>query len=251
MATRIYYIIILFFIVSFFYIEINKKETIHEASNYENKFIIDDKEKNTNEKFVLNERVSVENIDIKMAKKIFDTSWKTKIRFINGKTVIYNFGDGNPIEVSLTKEELFNLAENVKKMPVLYLTYMTPEAEQSMKDFLESKEFSLFSRKLKNKFPLKNISMESILYVDDETGRKEFNKDFIYTVNESISYGKNPLNNEQNNFQEKEDKTLIDNIYKSWNSVLENYFIEENTSEQNTQFIPTEIIESSPPINFY
>lgn len=248
MKNKIYFIIFLSLIVSFFYIETNRKEITHEISGYKNKLTI---EKKINDDFILDEKKPFENIDSNIIKKRFDTSWKTKLRFINGKTVIYNFGDGNPIEVSLTKEELFNLSENVKKMPVLYLTYMTPEAEQSMKYFLESKEFSLFSKKIKENFPLKNITLESILYIDDETGRKEFNKDFIYAVNESISYSRNPLKNEQNNFQKEDDKILIDNIYKSWSSVLENYFIEENNLEKNTQLIPTEIIESSPPMSFY
>ncbi len=154
-----------------------------------------------------------------------DTTWTTKTRQINGKMVTYEFGKGNPSEVALTGEALKDhWKKNAKG-------YMTPEAEIALKKFLSNPSLPYFINKCYkqldwyhsnpqsaeySRYP-QNLSMEHLLYIDPETGRKEFNYDNIQVIAGTFNGMDNPLE--------------FDESKRLWNQCL-------TKAEYNQHFLP-------------
>jgi len=128
-----------------------------------------------------------------------NTLWETKTRQINGKTVTYVFGEGNPKEVALTGDALKDHWRKNGK------GYMTPEAEMALKAFLSNPSLPYFINKcfgqidwhnkqaaVYHMYP-QNLSIEYLLYIDPETGRKEFRYDEIQVIAGAFNGMDNPL----------------------------------------------------------
>lgn len=129
-----------------------------------------------------------------------NTLWPTKTQKINGKPVIYEFGKGNPPEVALTGEALKDHWRKNGK------GYMTPEAELALKAFLTNPSLPYFINKCYrqinwynrgenvpewDRYP-QNLSIEHLIYIDPETGRKEFRYDEIMRMDVIFNYMDNP-----------------------------------------------------------
>lgn len=108
-------------------------------------------------------------------------SWRTRTLSFQGKIVRYEFAKGNPPEVALTGEALDEYRRESNR------GYMTPEAEIAMSEFLSSEGFNILTTQCRKRiewynspdnpqyhFPL-DLTMESMMYIDPNTGRKEFN----------------------------------------------------------------------------
>lgn len=188
-----------------------------------------------------------------VVKGYIDTSWYPKIVLIKNKKISYSFGNGNPSEVALSDEERLNLPDLVKKLPSNHTTYMTPEAELAMKGFLENPNLFMFLNKLQNviSYNIKDISLESIMYIDPETGRKEFKSEFISAIGEVFTYLRSPSNPDRwREYFAENDRVYLDGIESDFSKVIENYIIYERLSNSD---IPSEIKEypdiknSTPP----
>jgi hypothetical protein len=124
------------------------------------------------------------------------TEWRTRYFSINGKSVKYVFGEGNPREVALSGKALEGHWRTNSR------GYMTPEAEEAIKIFLGNPSLPYFLEKCykqldwyhekpnlseESKFP-HNLDMEDMLYIDPETGRKEFDYNKIRILDAVFNY---------------------------------------------------------------
>lgn len=127
-----------------------------------------------------------------------DTSWpERKIKF-KGKIITYKFGEGNPYEVALKPED-YNGSKGV------YEDYVTPEAEKNLYEFLSNPLLKKVIDKCESTMgrdavdlsvPLirnfgavlddKEISMEKMLKIDKETGRKYIDNDRVIALSGSL-----------------------------------------------------------------
>lgn len=112
--------------------------------------------------------------------------WADRTIIINGKAISYTFGNGNPKEVAISEANLVKL-----RKAHLVTNYMHPEAEQSVKTVLSDPFFTFLVEKyyeyMFENDPTVDISeddwsMEHILYIDSNTGRKEFNDESIQNI---------------------------------------------------------------------
>lgn len=164
---------------------------------------------------------------------MIDASWQPRTLSINGKEVNYSFGDGNPPEVALSTEEQAMLPDVARKSPLFYTTYMTPEAEQAMRELLENPNFPQFLNKLKSEilesnmhYNVKDISMESILYVDPETGKKEFKNDFRAAMGDVFSYLRSQADrNRWKKYYSENDLWKLDKIELDFTKTMERYIV--------------------------
>ncbi|MFZ4461687.1 MAG: hypothetical protein ACOYN2_04080 [Patescibacteria group bacterium] len=116
--------------------------------------------------------------------------WNPRMLTVNNKRIAYKFGEGNPTEVALVGDALKSHWKAGGK------GYMTAEAEKALKTFLDNPSLPYFIEKCYkqinwyhqgenvqewNKFP-NDLSMENLMYVDPETGRKEFKYDTMITI---------------------------------------------------------------------
>lgn len=126
-------------------------------------------------------------------------SWATRTLPFQGKMVTYELGKGNPSEVALTGAELEEYRHQSNR------GYMIPEAELAMSEFLSSEGFDILTTQCRKRiewynspenpqyqFPL-NLTMESMMYIDPKTGRKEFDTEkyqgistFWYTLDNPL-----------------------------------------------------------------
>lgn len=130
-----------------------------------------------------------------------DAPWATRTLPFQGKMITYEFGKGNPPEVALTGVALDEYRQDPSKRG-----YMTPEAEIAMEKFLSSDGFALLQKQCESLIVSQNASrleqhtkipihpnMEYIMYVDKNTGRKEFRdldlqqiEGFWYSINNPL-----------------------------------------------------------------
>ncbi len=135
-----------------------------------------------------------------------NTLWETKTRQINGKTVTYVFGEGNPKEVAIPKEKIEEYMATVDPEMGAPYGYVTPETEQALKAFLESpslpyvlqkcyQQIDWYHRRAQadwEKFP-HDLSLENMLVIDPRTGRKELNQVIFSVIHPIIDVVINPL----------------------------------------------------------
>ncbi len=182
-----------------------------------------------------------------------DTSWNTRTLEINGKPISYIFGDGNPSDVALTPEEIAKLPEIVRTLPSNHTTYMKAEAEWAMKDFLEYQELPKLLKQCNKIVAIspQDLSMENILYVDKETGRKEFQKELISSIGDSFAALRSPSNPEKwKDCLNESELYKLDEIEGKFSKVIENYIIYENPVDVDKPIIREvvpEILNSTPP----
>lgn len=124
------------------------------------------------------------------------TSWEDRTLIINGVATTYKFGEGNPSNVTLSGKDLEDFWKNNGN------GYITPESEKSMKTFLENPDLPYFLERCYKqidwysdqrefyqeweKFPT-NLDMNDIMYVDENTGRKEFKTNTMLSLNQTFS----------------------------------------------------------------
>lgn len=145
--------------------------------------------------------LSAERLDSSMLYPATTTkaSWATRTLPFGSKMVTYELGKGNPLEVALTGAELEEYRHQSNR------GYMTPEAEVAMSEFLSSEGFDILTTQCRKRiewynspenpqyhFPL-DLTMESMMYIDPKTGRKEFDAEkyqgistFWYTLDNPL-----------------------------------------------------------------
>lgn len=130
-----------------------------------------------------------------------DTSWRNRTIVHDGKSLVYEFGKGNPSEVALVDNDLGAYQQDPSNRG-----YMTPEAEIAMKQFLENPELTSFVQKCQSLiaahspkqtlgvvFP-QSLDMEYVMYVDPKTGRKEFRDAEVLQAIEAVWWSiNNPM----------------------------------------------------------
>jgi hypothetical protein len=144
--------------------------------------------------------VSVKKTYVKLPPFVMpNLAWKDKTRTINGRLVTYKFGEGNPREVALDIND-YNGRNGV------YINYVTPEVERNLQVFLSNPELkqmidrcgSILGRdKIDPEIPLiqnpsavlnsQILSLESMLQINIETGRKEINYDAMIALNAAFN----------------------------------------------------------------
>ncbi len=173
-----------------------------------------------------------------------NTLWETKTRQINGKTVTYVFGEGNPKEVALSADEIAKLPDLARTQEVFY---MTPAAELGMKKFLDSSDLMVLLKKCHKQlawsdpypgegytFP-HDLSMETIMYIDPITGQKRFNANSISNISASLGY----LSRE-NHWKQcitDQDRYSLAHSLENWEKVISNYVIYETPLNPNEPII--------------
>lgn len=134
-----------------------------------------------------------------------DTSWTEKKIKFKGKIITYKFGEGNPAEVALKPED-YNGSKGV------YEDYVTPETEKNLYEFLSNPLLKKIIDKCGSTIgrgavdlsvPLiqnfgavlddKEISMEKMLKIDKETGRKYIDNDRTIALAGSLGMLDHPL----------------------------------------------------------
>jgi hypothetical protein len=133
-------------------------------------------------------------------------SWKNKSKTINGVEVYYVFGEGNPKEVALTSEEI--QARQSKGYG-----YVTPEVEFALKDLLQDsrlvkvlekcyKEIDWYNRDPKPEWAVfpQDLSLENMLVIDPETGRKELNRKIFDVLHPLFTIIPNSMPEDKNFF---------------------------------------------------
>lgn len=110
----------------------------------------------------------------------YDPPWSARTLIWSDQTITYEFGKGNPPEVALTGAELEAYRHGSNR------GYMIPEAEMAMQSFLSSKGFQILATACRSRIEWYNspdypqyhfslgLTMESMMYIDPSTGRKEF-----------------------------------------------------------------------------
>lgn len=151
---------------------------------------------NTNSKTMSNEINFVPN-----------TNWSDKTLNINGKQLTYRFSEGNPPEVALNPEQYLPRGDKDG------IPYVTPKAEQQLKEFLSDKNLPELLNKCANfvnnqvivqnpNVPREqlvslmnnsNFDIENYLVIDKETGRKTINPNVDYKINDFLNTLNNPL----------------------------------------------------------
>lgn len=151
---------------------------------------------NTNSKTMSNEINFVPN-----------TNWSDKTLNINGKQLTYRFGEGNPPEVALNPEQYLPRGDKDG------IPYVTPKAEQQLKEFLSDKNLPELLNKcanfVNNQVIVQNpnvpreqlvslmnnsdFDIENYLVIDKETGRKTINPNVDYKINDFLNTLNNPL----------------------------------------------------------
>lgn len=127
-------------------------------------------------------------------------NWREKEILLNDKIIKYVFGQGNPIEVSLDPKE-YKAPSKLKDG----LPYVTPKSEYALREFLSDPMLYNFINRcsqyiyqedtlyVDNSMEINNLSMENMLYIDQETHRKEINKRILENFNLIKNIVLNPL----------------------------------------------------------
>ena len=136
-----------------------------------------------------------------------NTNWSDKTLNINGKQLTYRFGEGNPPEVALNPEQYLPKGEKDG------IPYVTPKAEQQLKEFLSDKNLPELLNKCANfvnnqviaqnpNVPKEQLvalmsnsdfDIENYLVIDKETGRKTINPNVDYKINDFLNTLNNPM----------------------------------------------------------
>lgn len=186
-----------------------------------------------------------------------DSSWETKTIYgKDGNPITYVFGEGNPKEVALSDEEFKKLPEKVLEERVAFLTYMTPEAENAMKEFLDNPDLPYVIEKcykelnwygtdnFRPKFP-HNFSMEYIMYIDPITKRKEFRQDFINGIGNLFSMNTHLYDNRSNCLDASEYHIIEDIKNKTF--INQNYIVREPEGNEQIERIQNPEPDLNPP----
>lgn len=184
-----------------------------------------------------------------------DTSWQERTLEINGKQISYIFGDGNPSDIALTTEEIAKIPDIVRTLPSNYTTYMKAEAEWAMKDFLEHqglpKLLKQCNKTLSASVQPQDLSMENILYIDKETGRKEFKKELISNIGDGFTTLRSPSNPEKwKSCLDESEIYILNELEDKFSQVINNYIIYENSVDVDKPIIREvvpEVLNSTPP----
>ena len=136
-----------------------------------------------------------------------NTNWSDKTLNINGKQLTYRFGEGNPPEVALKPEQYLPKGDKDG------IPYVTPKAEQQLKEFLSDKNLPELLNKCANfvnnqviaqnpNVPKEQLvalmsnsdfDIENYLVIDKETGRKTINPNVDYKINDFLNTLNNPM----------------------------------------------------------
>lgn len=144
-----------------------------------------------------------EEKELEATSKHPNTEWPT--RTISGVT--YVFGEGNPKEVAIPKEGMNDYWKNGGK------AYMNPVAEKIMQSIIEDESKNLIFEQCVSVLDAGNydknigwrpfeteLHMADILYIDSETGRKEFDLKNIAWIRDMINQLQNPIDNNGTEF---------------------------------------------------
>lgn len=117
----------------------------------------------------------------------------------NGEVIRYEFAKGNPQQVALSPEEIKNLREEKLQ------GYVEPEVEIALKDFLEDPRLPIVIEKCQDFLDVSNkqekpewamfpqdFTLNAMLIIDAETGRKEINPILFSVINPQLSLAIGP-----------------------------------------------------------
>lgn len=190
------------------------------------------------------------------SQKKLELSWESRSIYRNGIEVFYSFGNGNPNEVALSQDEIGKLPDLVRNSLNHYTTYMTPEAEWALKNFLESENLSTLLERCHNFFEVKesDLTLEKIMYIEEKTGRKEFQRSFIQAMGDGFSQLESPMQPE--NWKEclkDYEKSILESARQNYSNIINNYIIYERSQNGEAPIIREvvpEIMNSQPPAGY-
>ena len=133
-------------------------------------------------------------------KETINTEWTPKNITISGQTVTYQFGVGNPPEVSLKKEQYTSTKEK------LGIDYVTPEIETLIHNIVSNPIFNklaincllLYKDSIQENriTSISDLDINNLLYIDKTTGRKELNLSIINSLIDTLTMVRGNVNQE-------------------------------------------------------